>query len=387
MKKSALLPRERLISSLDHREADRIPFDLGGNPNAGIHEIAYRNLLTLLGEKRKITVDDTITQQARIHEDILQKLKVDTRKVTYPLGGTVTNRIAEEQGYSYFIDDYGIKWGKPDEGGLYYDIRSSPLTGSISKEDIKALPMPALPGPEEIKNLRKEAGRYAGAGYAVIVPEPAGGLFEQSCWLRGFEDFLADLALNLSIVESLLDRLVEFRLRYWTLLLKELGDYIDIVAEADDVATQDSLMCSPQLFRKIFKPRYKIIFDHIKKEAKKPVYIVVHSCGAIRELIPDFIEVGVDALNPVQVSAAGMDTRSLKKDFGADITFWGGGVDTQKVLPHGTPQQVREEVKRRIDDLAPGGGFVFATVHNIQADVPPENIVAMWETLQEYGTY
>lgn len=386
MKKPVLLPRERVITSLKHGEPDRIPFDLGGNPNAGIHEIAYRNFLSQIGEKREISVDETITQQARIHEDIMQRLKVDIRKVNYPLGGTVTNLIAEEQGY-YFIDDYGIKWVKPIDGGLYYDIRSSPLTGSISRADIKALPMPALPGPEVINNLRKEASRYARAGYAVIVPEPAGGLFEQSCWLRGFEDFLADLALNLSLVESLLDRLMEFRLEYWSLLLKELGEFIDIVAEADDVATQDSLMCSPQIFRKIFKPRYKIIFDHIKKEAKKPVYIVVHSCGAVREIIPDFIEVGVDALNPIQVSAKGMDTRSLKKDFGADITFWGGGVDTQRVLPRGSPQQVREEVKRRIDDLAPGGGFIFATVHNIQADVPPENIVAMWETLQEYGTY
>jgi uroporphyrinogen decarboxylase len=133
------------------------------------------------------------------------------------------------------------------------------------------------------------------------------------------------------------------------------------------------------------KPRQAALFSHIKKQA--PVYTFCHTCGSVVEILPDLIEVGVDILNPVQVSAAGMDTRVLKREFGRDLVFWGGGVDTQRVLPRGTPQEVRDEVRRRIDDLAPGGGFVFTTVHNIQADVPPENLLAMWETLQECGAY
>ena len=139
----------------------------------------------------------------------------------------------------------------------------------------------------------------------------------------------------------------------------------------------------PREHRELVKPRQAQLFSHIKKQA--PVFVFYHTCGSVVEILPDLIEVGVDILNPVQVSAAGMDTRRLKAEFGRDIVFWGGGVDTQRVLPHGTPQEVRDEVRRRIDDLAPGGGFVFNTVHNIQADVPPENILAMWETLQEYG--
>ncbi|MBC8386671.1 MAG: hypothetical protein H8E13_01280, partial [Actinobacteria bacterium] len=149
---------------------------------------------------------------------------------------------------------------------------------------------------------------------------------------------------------------------------------------------QNNLLISPSTYRKYIKPRQKKL-NSLIKEKKSDIFIFYHSCGSIYEIIPDLIEVGVDALNPVQVSAANMDTKRLKKEFGKDITFWGGGIDTQRVLPFGTPHDVKEEVRKRIDDLAPGGGFVFATVHNIQAEVPPQNIMAMWDALQEYGKY
>jgi uroporphyrinogen decarboxylase len=135
----------------------------------------------------------------------------------------------------------------------------------------------------------------------------------------------------------------------------------------------------------MIKPKDRRLFDAVRE--KTNARILYHSCWAVREFIPDLIEIGVDILNPVQVTSAGMDTRELKREFGRDITFWGGGIDTQHILPRGTPQKVGDEVKRRIEDLAPGGGFVFNTVHNIQNDVPPENIVAMYEALREYGNY
>jgi len=381
-------PRDRVIDSLNHKEPDRVPFDLGGNPCAGIHEIAYGRLLEHLGTKREVTIGEIISQQAVvIHEEVLQRLRVDVRSIGIQIVGTAIDQVKDEGACTSFIDEYGIKWVKPKVGGLYYDMRHHPLSGSISLADIKALPMPRLPGPDEMRRLRNQARRCVEDGYAVVVPEPSGGIFELACWLRGFKDIFMDLVTNTSLVASLLDKLVEFRLEYWSLILKELGDLVDIVSEADDVAMQDGLMISPDLYRKILKPRHRKILEHIKKMAKKPVYICFHSCGAVRELIPDFIEIGVSALNPVQISAAGMNTRELKKEFGDEITFWGGGVDTQRILPRGTPEEVKEEVKRRIDDLAPGEGFIFATVHNIQADVPPENIMAMWEALQEYGKY
>jgi uroporphyrinogen decarboxylase len=160
---------------------------------------------------------------------------------------------------------------------------------------------------------------------------------------------------------------------------------VDLVIEADDLAGQQALLMSPRTYRQVIQPRHKRLFSFIKAQA--PVKVFFHSCGAVRQLIPDLIEIGIDILNPVQISAAGMDLRELKREFGQELVFWGGGVDTQGVLGAASPQEVKEHVRRNIGALAPGGGFVFAAVHDIQADVPPENIMAMWEAWEEYGVY
>ena len=183
-----------------------------------------------------------------------------------------------------------------------------------------------------------------------------------------------------------MDKVTALKIEYWERSLAQAGDHIDVVFEGDDVAGQDRLLISPKAYRDIVKPRHKETFQAIKKAAPH-VKIFFHSCGAIQPLIPDLIEIGVDILNPVQISASGMDPFELKKEFGSELVFWGGGVDTQNVFSTGTPQEVRDDVRRNIDALAPGGGFVFNTVHNTQADVPPENFMTMWETLQEYGAY
>jgi uroporphyrinogen decarboxylase len=175
-------------------------------------------------------------------------------------------------------------------------------------------------------------------------------------------------------------------MRYWEKALDVMGDVVDVVQEGDDYGGQHGVLVSPELWREVFKPRLAQLIAHIKTCAPY-VSLFFHSCGSIVDILPGLIDVGVEIINPVQVAAARMDSRELKREFGSVLTFWGGGVDTQYVLPRGTPQQVRDEVRRRIDDLAPGGGFVFSTVHNIQADVPPENIMAMRETVREAGTY
>jgi uroporphyrinogen decarboxylase len=203
--------------------------------------------------------------------------------------------------------------------------------------------------------------------------------------MRGFENYFSDFANNEKLLTSLMEKVMMLKMEYWDKALAEVGDYADAVGEADDFAGQYRMLISPGMYRRIVKPLHKRLFDFIHARTKAKIFF--HSCGAIRPVIGDLIEVGVDILNPVQVSATGMDSAELKKEFGKDIVFWGGGVDTQRVLGDGTPQQVRDDVRRRIEDLAPGGGFVFATVHNIQGNVPPENIMAMWETLQEYGIY
>jgi len=168
-------------------------------------------------------------------------------------------------------------------------------------------------------------------------------------------------------------------------VLAALGDSIDAVMVNDDLGTQAGPMLSPDLYRKMIKPHQRRLFAHIKPRTRAA--LVLHSCGSVRYAIPDLIEIGVDALNPVQVSAAGMDSAELKREFGRDITFWGGGCDTQRVLSRGSPAEVRDEVRRRIGDLAPGGGFVFCQVHNIQPEVPPANVVAMLEAAREFGGY
>jgi uroporphyrinogen decarboxylase len=192
---------------------------------------------------------------------------------------------------------------------------------------------------------------------------------------------------NRPLAEALLDVVCEIKMKYWARVLECVGRNVMIVSEADDLCTQDRPLVAPELYRELLKPRHAKLFAFIRKHAKTNVKIFYHCCGAVAPLLPDLIESGIDILNPVQVSAAGMDTKELKRRFGKDLTFWGGGVDTQHVLPRGTPAEVKAEVRRRIEDLAPGGGFIFNTVHNIQADVPPQNIVAMWEALQEFGNY
>jgi uroporphyrinogen decarboxylase len=203
--------------------------------------------------------------------------------------------------------------------------------------------------------------------------------------MRGYEGFYTDLALNQDVVGTMLDRLVDYKCAYWERALALVGDRVDVVIEADDLAGQQGSLLSPKTYRALIQPRHKRLFRFIKDQA--PVKVFFHSCGAVRDLLPDFIDAGIDILNPVQISAAGMDLRELKREFGRDVTFWGGGVDTQQVLAYGTPQQVREDVRRNIEALAPGGGFVFAAVHDIQADVPPENIMAMWQAWRDFGEY
>jgi uroporphyrinogen decarboxylase len=219
----------------------------------------------------------------------------------------------------------------------------------------------------------------------VVLAGLCAGIAEVYSWLRGYEEYYVDLVRNKDWVGYMLDRLVEFKSAYWERALGEIGELVDVVIEADDLAGQQALLMSPRTYRQVIQPRHQRLFSFIKAQA--PVKVFFHSCGAVRRLIPDLIEAGIDILNPVQISAADMDVAELKQEFGRDLVFWGGGVDTQGVLGTATPSETKDHVRRNIEALAPGGGFVFAAVHDIQANVPPENIVAMWEAWQEYGVY
>jgi len=388
MKKDSLSSEERVRLALEHKEPDRVPFDLGSTPVTGITVGAYRKLISHLGiKKEEISIVDIIQQLAEVDEEVLERLRVDTRGLFTNPPSKWKLEIEEKNEYKHFVDEWGIEWRMPKKGGYYYDMCRHPLKGELTREKIDSFPWPDPADLARVKGLKEKAEKFKSQKKAIIVKSIGGGFFELGFWMRSFEDFYMDFAADPPLACYLMDKLLEIRMAYWDLVLGELGEHIMIVMEGEDLGIQSGTMISPEMYRKYVKPREKKLFSYIKKIAPKPVYIFFHTCGSVYEIIPDLIEVGVDILNPVQVSAANMNTRKLKKEFGKDIIFWGGGVDTQDILPHGTPEEVRDEVKRRIDDLAPGGGFVFTTVHNIQADVPPENIMAMWETLQEYGVY
>ncbi len=386
--------RERMIASLEHRIPDRVPYDLAGCHVTGIHRIAYQNLRRQLGLPETHTVlADTIQQIVLPDDDLLERLKVDTRGL-YPLTSHNWNVVGEDKGD---CQEYRDEWGfvhqfAPDS--YWWSLVKSPMDAPmVTLEAIAKHPWPAAGLPERVAGLRQQALAFRQAGKIVVLKGFCAGLLEMGQRLRGMENFLCDVLSDPESAKAVLDAFTKQKMEFWEMALEELGDVVDIVVEADDYGTQESQLIPPETFRELFKPRYREIITLIKKKLKEKKgagergWVFFHSCGNVRPILPDFIEIGVDILNPVHLNAAGMDAVSLKKDFGKDITFWGGGVETQHILPHGSPEDVRDDVKRNLEVLMPDGGFVFNTVHNIQAEVPPQNIMAMWETLQEYGHY
>jgi len=379
-------PRARLQTALDHREPDRVPRDLGAVRMTGIHARAYPGLRGALSlPPVEIRIADISQQLAVVDDDVLERLGIDVRGVEPRAPGGWSREIVETDGELAFFDEWGVRRRMP-AGGLYYDPATAPLAGEIDAGHLARFAWPDGGDPARRSGVAAAANRIAAEeGRGVFVGSVCAGLTEMLFRLRGFEDGYMDLAADHALARALMERVLEVKLAWWGGILPELGDAVDVVGEADDLGAQSTPLFSPRTYRELVKPLHAELFAFIR--ARTRAKILFHSCGAIRDLLPDLVEIGVDVLNPVQVSAAGMDTAELKRELGRDLVFWGGGVDTQRVLGIGTPDEVRAEVARRIADLAPGGGFVFASVHNIQANVPAENLGAMWETVEERGRY
>lgn len=379
--------RERLQKALNHEEPDRIPVDLGGSIVTSITKNAYANLRSLLGLKAtEPEIIDVVQQLPRVEQDLREELRIDTIPLTANAPSSWELKIEEEGDYLYFYDEWGSRLRMPKKGGFYFDWYEYPIKES-TRDALKKFKWPDPDDPARYEGLKDRAKElYENTEYAIMGSAlSGGGIFEQPERVRGAPEFLMDLVSNEKFADALMERFTNFYLREYSHFLDEVGDYIQVIVYWNDMSGQNAPLISPSLYRKLIKPKEKRLFSLIKKRTNAKIFY--HCCGAAYEFIPDLIETGVDILNPVQVSAKGMDTQKLKKEFGKDIVFWGGGCDTQRVLPFGTVQEVREEVKRRINDLAPGGGFVFNTVHNIQDGIPPENIMAMFETIWEYGKY
>jgi uroporphyrinogen decarboxylase len=378
---------ERLRATLEHQIPDRIPFDLGGTPMSGIHINAYTKLIEYLGyENLEAEVYDQIQQLALPHEQVLKRLKVDVRPIRPRSPQSYTLEIQKVGAYSEYTDEWGVRWRKPVSGGYYYDMVAHPLAQAQTLADIENYAWIDPQDQSRYTGLQQAAAGYAKDGYGVLHWSIGAGVSETHAWLRGFEKYYTDFYLNPDIAEAIMSKVVDIKIAYWENALSRSGKYVDVIVEADDLAGQTGPLISPKIYRQFIKPQHTRLFAAIKKTAPH-VKIFFHSCGAVQHFIPDFIESGIDILNPVQISATGMDLRELKREFGKDLVFWGGGVDTQRAFDRNEIEAVKEDVRRNIAALKPDGGFVFTPVHNTQANVPPQNYMAMWETLQEEGPY
>jgi len=379
--------RERVLAALNFQIPDRVPIDLGGF-QSGIHKKAYMDLLAYLGKQEEIIMLDPVQQLVRPSEEILAMLKVDFRYVCAKgpesFDGTIRQNYRKGELWHDLRDEFGVVWSMPDKQQLYMDISFHPLA-EASLEEIGSYPFPDGSDPSRFEGLREEVLLIReNTPYAVSTG--IGGVIYETCWyLRGLERWYMDMMEDPSFCGALLDKVLKFWIDYYTGFMKEIGDIIDVVMIGDDLAGQSGPLFQPEFYRSVVKPRQKKLVQHIRSLTKAKIWY--HSCGGVVEYIPDLLDNGIDILNPVQIRALGMDPKFLKENFGRELVFWGGGIDSQHVLPFVSPEEVKSNVKANMEAFKPGGGYVFNNVHNIQAGVPPENILAMYEAAYEFGAY
>lgn len=368
--------KERVLTALNHEQPDRVPMDLGGRQTT-LSILAYENL------KRHLGLSDLPTrvmahtwQTSFVDEQILEQFDIDTRHIrpASKVNDAIGKLLAEPGSDGTFIDEWGVT---RQVAGDYANLIGHPLlTAGI--DDLETFPWPDSSDDYDFASLREPTRKlYEKGEYALVgcLGSP-GNTFEQAWYLRGLSEFMKDLIKNKDFVHALMRKVLDVRKRNVELYLKEVGEFIDVVQLADDLASQENLLMSPKLYKELIKPYQLELCRHVKSLTNAKIYF--HSCGSIAPLLDELIDNGVEILNPVQVSAANMDTQMLKQRYGKNLSFW-GAIDTFEVLPNGSVQDVRAEVERRIGDLGVGGGYVMGPVHNICADVLPENVVAMYE--------
>lgn len=412
--------RERVKAVINHKISDRVPIDMGAAPCTGIAAIAYNNLRRTLGINGKKLARMYDFKQAlaypekevrdRFHIDTIDAgqgfLKSDDDWLEWTLNDgsrclipKFINFEVDADQNVLLKDEHGLTLGVKPKSSLYVDqvywaygdLEKIPerFSDADLRKNLWAIPIP----PGHLNIHEEEGYRQIVSGtrelhektdYAVMYPVGC-NLFEEGTWLRGMENFLVDIYTDVRGVERLFDYLTEGYLEFLELVIEAVGDYVDILMVADDLGSQNNSLISPEIFRKVLKPRYRKMYEYIHSHCDCKIFL--HSCGSIANLLPDFIDIGLDILNPVQTTAAFMEPEVLKREFGKDLVFWGGGANTRDILPHKSPKEVREDVKRRMEVLGRDGGFVFNPIHNIMADVPPENVIAMYDAAYEFGRY
>ncbi len=370
---ATLTPRERVLTTLDHREPDRAPLDFAATTVTGITFLAYEQLRRHLGLE-----PDPTPRTAHVHqglcdprEDLVIRYESDFRTVR--MKRSPRGVRAREMSDDSFYDGDTIFWKRALHG--YYPA-STPLA-ECTIADLDRVQWPDPRDPRRAEGLREEARTlYEGTDYAIVADIMCRGPFEQAAKLQGYERFLTNLALAPKLAAALLDKITDAIIGLWEVYLDAVGDYVQVVCQGDDVGLQRGLFISPTMYRRLIKPCHHRIYDFIHSRTNARVFM--HSCGSIYDVIPDLIEVGVNILNPVQYGAARMDLARLKREFGDALCFWGGGIDVQQVAPTASHDEIEAEVKRNLEIMAPGGGYVFALTHNLQPDVTPDRADAIY---------
>jgi uroporphyrinogen decarboxylase len=405
--------RERVLAALNHRVPDRVPIDFGSHGSSGIAATAYPRLRAELGLPPRTTrVYDPVQQLAAIDPDVFDCLGVDTTQVGYGVAfdddrdwadctlpdGTPCKMPAwaapERTSQGWVLRSAsGRVLARMPEGSAFFDQTYWPF---YEQDDLDHIPeamreciwtaKPSFPGPLDPARLAETARRLREKTDRAVVAVFGGNLLEMGQYLYRMDRFMMLLGEAPARVHAFLDKVTELHLARLERFLGAVGPYVDVVNFGDDLGGQSAPLLSPRMYREFLKPRQEILWKSAKKLAPH-IKVMLHSCGAIRPLLPDLIEAGLDAINPVQVACKGMEAEGLKRDFGRDLVFWGGGCDTQRILPMATPDEVAAHVRGQIQAFAPGGGFVFQQVHNIQANVPAANIVAMFRAAAGSDVY
>ena len=405
--------RERVLAALNHQQPDRVPVDLSGTRSSGISAIAYARLRDYLGlEKRPIRVYDILQQIAIVDEDVLSLFGVDTIELgrafalddkdwvdwTLPNGVPCQvpawNKPERLEGRWVLRSPRGQIIAHMPDGALYFEQTYWPFaqgdTGDENPADwmtesmwtqVASPPGPLTAGPDGYKVLAEGAKKLRQSTARAILCMFGGNMLELGQFLYRNDNFFMILASEPRRAHAFLEKATAMYLDKLEKTMAAIGPYIDVILFNDDLGMQSGPQISPRMYQKFFKPHCQVMWRRAKQLAPA-VGVLLHTCGGVRELLPDLIEDGLDAINPVQITCRGMDAAGLKADFGKELTFWGGGCDTRFILPHGTPDEVSKHVKEQVSILNPGGGFIFQPVHNMLADVPPENIMAMYEALK-----
>ncbi len=386
-RRETLTSRQRVMKALNHEEPDRIPIDLGGN-QTGIHKIAYQALLKTLGLDDEVTIMDAVQQLARPCEAVLERFHVDTRyiaaKAADGFKGEIVQNRRDGRLWHDLTDEFGVVWSMPDDHQYYMDISHNPLADATIR-DVAEYPFPKGNDPSRFEGLRQRAMLLKKETPFAVVSGISGVVYEICWYMRGLERWFMDMLSQPEFCEALLDQTLKFWMDWFQGFLGEVGDLVDVIMIGDDLAGQTGPLFRPDFYRRVVKPRQKRLVQYIRSRTKAKIWY--HTCGACMTYLPDLMDNGIDIINPVQISAKNMSPLELKTKFGGRLVFWGGAIDAQHVLPSATPDVVREHVRRNLEIWKPGGGYVFNNVHNIQADVPAENIVAFYEAAYEYGFY